>query len=315
MRGLPLICLLGLNLAIPLSRALAEDPPQFILKWGATGSNPGQFSYPTGIAVDHSGNVYVADGGNDRVQVFTNTGAFLYSWGTTGSGEGQFDGPRSIDADPDGNVYVADYMNKRIQKFDSGGHFLTQWPGLPYGVYCVAVDPGGQYVYVTCGAVISKYDTSGNLLLTWGEPSNPNRDYHGIAIGPSGDVYVTEDFSPLVRKYTAFGLFVTRWDGSEGPGGRMVAPEGVAVDAQEHVYVTDASRCMVHKFTGDGTFLTKWGSQGTGDGQFRVPLDVATDNDGNIFVADTYNDRIQKFRWVPTATRASTWGQLKALYR
>ena len=69
------------------------------------------------MAVDASGNVYVADSGNHRIQKFTSTGTFITKWGSLGSGDGQFNEPGGVAVDALGNVYVGDSNNFRIQKF------------------------------------------------------------------------------------------------------------------------------------------------------------------------------------------------------
>ncbi len=89
--------------------------PPFLTEWGSQGSGDGQFANPTGVAVDGSGNVFVADF-NSRIQKFTNTGTFLTKWGCPGSGDGQFSFPTGVAVDGSGNVFVAD-GNNRIQKF------------------------------------------------------------------------------------------------------------------------------------------------------------------------------------------------------
>jgi DNA-binding beta-propeller fold protein YncE len=73
--------------------------------------------FPYGVAVSASGSVYVADSGNDRIQEFTDSGAYLAQWGTRGSGDGQFVFPFGVATDAAGNVYVSEFGNSRIQKF------------------------------------------------------------------------------------------------------------------------------------------------------------------------------------------------------
>src|SRR5262249_7691545 len=73
-----------------LDAAPAVTPPcTFVTTWGSSGSGDGQFSFPEGVATDGSGNVYVADTGNDRIQKFDASGTFLSTWGSFGSGDGQ----------------------------------------------------------------------------------------------------------------------------------------------------------------------------------------------------------------------------------
>jgi hypothetical protein len=101
----------------------------FLRAWGNHGSGDGQFDLPSGIAVDSSGNVYVADRDNYRVQVFNNAGVFLGKWGSFGSGDGQFLYPWGIAIDSIGNVYVLDFGNYRVQVF--GGYSATNIDTTP----------------------------------------------------------------------------------------------------------------------------------------------------------------------------------------
>jgi len=82
-----------LALAAPLPARAGAQSPTYITQWGTPGSGVGQFSGLFGIAVDASGDVYAADGFNDRIQKFTSSGTYLGQWGTTGSGNGQFNYP------------------------------------------------------------------------------------------------------------------------------------------------------------------------------------------------------------------------------
>lgn len=85
-----------------------------------------QFKEPTGIALDSSGNLFVAEAGNNRIQKFTNTGGFIRSWGGFGSGAGQFKYPTGVAVDSSANVYTVEGTH-RIQKFKTNGVFTTMW--------------------------------------------------------------------------------------------------------------------------------------------------------------------------------------------
>jgi len=97
--------------------ATLRSPPARATTWGSFGSGDGQFNVAVGVATDGSGNVYVADSRNYRIQKFDASGTFLYTWGKFGSGDGQFNPPFGVATDGSGNVYVADTQNNRIQKF------------------------------------------------------------------------------------------------------------------------------------------------------------------------------------------------------
>ena len=126
-RQVALVALIALGatmigVAAPPPVGATVDPPVFETKWGTLG---GPLRDPYGVAVDGSGNVYVADSSNNRIQKFTSAGVFVTKWGTAGSGDGQFNGPLGVAVDGSGNVYVTD--SDRVQKFTSAGAFITTW--------------------------------------------------------------------------------------------------------------------------------------------------------------------------------------------
>jgi DNA-binding beta-propeller fold protein YncE len=245
----------------------------FVTKWGASGTAPGQFTLPRGIAVNQTtGAVYVADTGNHRIQQFTSTGAFVNQWGIQGPGNGQFSSPQGIAVDAAGNVYVADTQNHRVQVFNSSGTYLSQWGTLGSG--------DGQFSAPSAVAV----------------DRNTN------------SVYVVDVTASRVQKFTTAGVFVTKWGSSGSGNGQFSAPSGVGVSPDGNVYVADTFNDRIQAFTSAGAYLTQWGTAGSGDGQFNNPRGVVIDGSGFVYVADSSNNRLQKFSPAPepTATLTST---------
>ncbi len=123
------------------------------LTWGSFGTDDNQFVSPCGIAVDSSGNVYVADVYNNRIKKFTSGGVFLTKYGVGTYANGGLDNPWGVAVDSAGCVYVADTGNERIVKFANDGTLMTMWgtegddDGEFYSPTGIAVDDDG-YVYV-----------------------------------------------------------------------------------------------------------------------------------------------------------------------
>ena len=174
----------------------------------------GQFEQPQGVAVDSSGNVYVADTGNDRIQKFSSDGNFINMWGTTGNGAGQFKYPQGVAVDSSGNVYVADPGNDRISEFDSYGDLIKDWGN-------VTGNGAGH------GATVY-----------WKV---------GVAVDSSGNVYVADPGNDRIQKFSSDGT-ITKW-GTPGNGtGQLVRPQGVAVDSSGNVYVADSGNDRILEF-------------------------------------------------------------------
>ena len=92
-----------------------------------SGSGDGQFSYPWDVAFDSTGSVYIADGGNHCIQVFTPEGKFLRKFGKKGSGEGELKWPSSVSIDSEDIVYVAERDGHRVSIFTCQGKFIRSF--------------------------------------------------------------------------------------------------------------------------------------------------------------------------------------------
>jgi len=303
--------------------AHAVVTPVFFFKWGTAGAGPGEFSFPTGVAIAPSGDVYVVDQLNYRVQEFNPTGGFVNQFGGFGTGDGQFFNPTGLGIDPAGNVYVADTGNNRVQKFTPGGTFITKWGTTGMGnsqfrsPFDVAVAPSGD-VYVTDGVNgrIQHFTNTGTYISQFGQADLINTP-RGIAINSNG-IYVADYGDDGIIVYdipteTSFNF----WGGNGTGNGRFQSPQGVNLDVLGNVYTAEVVNRRVQIFDADGNFLTKFGTSGSNDGQFNVLRDASPDNDTDpkVYCADSNNQRIQVFGDPVTPTGNVTWGRLKALYK
>ncbi|MGA2017290.1 MAG: immunoglobulin domain-containing protein [Opitutaceae bacterium] len=247
------------------------------------------FKDPYGLALDSSGNLYVADKANDTIRMVTAAGVVTTLAGTPGSvgttdGTGaaaQFNQPVGLAVASGGVIYVADSSNYTIRKIASGG-VVTTLAGAP-----------GKSGYIDA--------TGGSAEF--------NQPY-GIAIDGSGNLYVTELGNNTVRMVTSGGV-VTTLAGTAGSAGstdgtgtaaRFNQPIGIAIDGSGNLYVADSNNNTIRKIASGGVVTTlagSPGSAGTADGtgsaaRFRSPRGVATDAAGNIYVADSGNCTIRK---------------------
>lgn len=278
---------------------------QYAGQFGPHGSGDGQLSAPFGLAVDRiHDRVYITDGGNSRVEVFTTGGAYVGQWGTAGSGDGEFNWPRGIAVDPvNGYVYVADYMNGRIQKFTLSGTYVAQWGGGYF--FGVALDGAGNvYAIDYSGSRVMEFSPAGSLLNQWGSNGTGDGQFQGleaIAVDPAnGYVYVGD--SSRVQKFTLGGAYLTQWGG--------MIPGGIEVDPVGFVYVTDVYGHRFEKFDSNGNLLCQYGSDGSGDGQFGLDtVGIGADSTGTLYVVDSdnLNDRVEKIApCVPLVTPTPT---------
>jgi sugar lactone lactonase YvrE len=131
------------------------DTLKLLRKIGTTGhkhelTTPGDFAKPTGVAVDHNGNLYVADTMNDRIEIFDADGNFISTFGKNGDGPGAFGRPKGVAIDSDNHIWVADGMQDRLQVFNQehqllivlGGHGLL--PGKFQGLGGVTADQNNR---------------------------------------------------------------------------------------------------------------------------------------------------------------------------
>ena len=229
---------------------------------GGKGTGRGQFDSPTGIAVDGSGNVFVADTGNGRIEKFSSTGAFLSIIGTKGSGQGQFAQPNGIAIDRAGNIYVAEAGNHRVQKLAPDGTFIAEWKGPELGFYGprrIAIGPDDSIYVVDQGHNrIVKFSPDGEVLASWGSKGNGDSQFNdptSVAVDPATNkIYVADPRNKRIQVFDSNGKFVAKWSVPEW--GQPVGFEDLAIDSKTgRLYASSANLDAVLVFDLNGTGL------------------------------------------------------------
>lgn len=302
--------------------------PSFV--FGSTGTEAGQLQAPRGLAVGPDGLIYVADAGNNRIQVFNSNGEFVRGWGSTcnleqgtgpciadpdgagpiPSGAGQFNEPWGIAVADNGNVYVADTWNHRIQYFTPNGDFLGSWgkfitipegqtannAGAFYGPRDVAINSEGLvYVTDTGNKLVQVFDSEGHPIGQFGEggPLEGQMDEPvGLDVGPDGSVYVADTWNGRIDVFDRFYTFQKSWSIEAWFGQSINNKPYLATDSAGRVYITDPEFYRVLVFDTAGNFVNGFGRYSTNSDGMGLPIGIDVGPDGVVWVSDSGNNRI-----------------------
>jgi sugar lactone lactonase YvrE/4-amino-4-deoxy-L-arabinose transferase-like glycosyltransferase len=265
--------------------SMPELVTQIVWRIGSCGNGAGQFSEPRGVAVDASGNIYVADTGNRRIVKLDSQGEVVKMWGEEGEGDGQFLEPFDLGVSPDGTLIVLDSLQQRLQRFTAEGSFVSSL-GERAGFYRprgMWVDGQGNVWVADTGSVrVVKLDQAGNLLLSIGGPDYPPVGLGqptDVAVGQEGSIWIVEADTGTLWRLAADGTIVN--SAKITPAGTIDGPH-LALGPGGSLYVTDAEGFRIVALGPNAALRGQMGR-----GQLRRAIGIAVDAQGRVIVTDT----------------------------
>ena len=254
-----------------------------------------KLNFPWGVAVDGTGNIYIADSYNNRIRKVSSTGIIstVAGNGIAGySGDGgpataaEFNRPNIIAVDNSGNIIIPDELNNAVRKVSPAGIIST-----------------------IAGTGVPGYTGDG------GPATLAQLDYPtGVAVDCRGNIYFADDLNNVIRKINTAGIISTiagtglagfSGDGAAATTARMNGPTSVAIDYIGNIYITDENNFRIRKVTPSGIISTISGNGiagFNGDGpaitaELNFPYGIAVLNDsGCLFIGDQENNRVRIIR-------------------
>ena len=263
----------------PWSVHVTPHQYQAVTSFGSRGKGRGQFDGPCDIAIYHkTGNIAVADSGNNRVQLFSPDGSYLREYGRKRSGAQKL-------TKPIGSVGFTGYSEVLILNsgsitcFTEDGHFIRNFTNnclIEPGDITIACD--GRIIVCDWGdntvKVLSPDGTE--LLQSFSAP-----DCHTppiFALYHQGMFYVSYAQDHCIKVFSGEGVFLYDFGGEEP--GKLTWALGLAVDKFDNIIVCDSKNSTLQVFTLDGKFVNSI------EGQFSEPWTVAVSTTGQLFVTD-----------------------------
>ncbi len=265
------------------------------------------FSEPSDVAVSRDGRIYVVDGVNNTVKVFSSNGDFEFSFGKKGKGDGEFLFPLGLDIGLSGNVYVADSGNHRLQIFNSKGKFLRRvnlppLEGKESDPTDVAVNEKQHKFYVVDNDNhrVAIFDLESlELLSTFGVPGGEKREFRYpflIDIDDAGFLYIVDVVNTRVQVFNSQGHFVAIIGGWGVEPGNFFRPKGVAIDQDGLVFIGDSYMGVVQVFQSNGWFHSVVADSVTGKiSKFESPVGLCIDRRNRLYVVEMFANRVSVY--------------------
>ena len=297
--------------------------PLVALYPGVISTVAGSLSFPQSVAIDSSGNLYIADSVSQAIREVS--GGSM----TTLAGSGT---PVAVALDGAGNLYIADHDNNVIRKLDAVSHQMSVavGGGILNGPSDVAVDGAGNlYIADSLDGLIRRVDgASGRITVVAGGGNggadgvgngglaiNARLDNPlGVAVDAPGNVYIADAGHSMIRRVDANSGVITAvagngnygytGDGGAATGAELAKPVCVRLDAAGNLYIADQSSNVIRRVSAQSGVIATIAGNGTpgysGDGgistaaMLNAPSGLALDATGSIYIADYANNAVRK---------------------
>jgi trimeric autotransporter adhesin len=255
----------------------------------ATNAN---LNFPTGLAFDASGNLYIADTSDNQIRKVTSAGVISCIVNTSGNFLGSIldnisassaivYNPEGVALDASGNLYIADTFDARIRKVSASTGNITTIAGT--GTVGYSGDGGSA--------------TSAKI-----------NNYYGVSVAPNGNIFIADSGNGSIRKITNGIISTVAGKGANGSGGdgalatsaNLNLPGGVFIDSSNNLYIADSGNNCIRKVTATNGVITTLAGRNLLSGvaatnsTLNDPFCAAYDSVGNLYVVETANACIRK---------------------
>lgn len=265
---------------------------------GRTGQAPGEFLNPMGLIIDAYGQLYVADAGNNRVQVIDSNGHFVTELGSHGWREGEFDFPSDVALSFD-TLYVADTGNNRVQfcnLLSRNFHPINTTTqdiqfDAPEGI---GIGRNGEvFVVDTLNHRWIQFNRNHVSVMTMGRFGSSREQFWNpsdLAVNPHGTMYVVDTGNHSIKSFDFSGNPIRTW-GEKGSGlGQLIEPKRITTDQWNYLYVTDSGNRRMQIFTDEGDVIIDFTIN-----TLLNPCGIAVSDKGQVYVSDTDAGDIKVF--------------------
>lgn len=281
------------------------ETPAYTSEFGSWGTESGQFREPADLQTDSSGDVWVADSQNHRVDEFSPEGKFVRSVGSLGTGPGYFEGTVMSIAVSKGDVWAAN--TNSVNEYTTAGMFVRSFGsagsgnGQFNGVEGMAVDSKGTlYVADSGNHRIQEFDPQGHYIKSItnvGEKEGPS----GLALDANGNIVVSIGLKPLIEEFSPEGVLLRSFGTGGSSPGQLALPERIAVGPEGNIWTAEFGNSRVQVFRPTGEYLFGFGGPGEGNSQLLRARGIAFYGpyvyvlDSATWSLNTVHERVQKW--------------------